>query len=87
MNAVSQLIRPRTLANVLLDIAREQQIVKEATERFYAFEAQGNIDEANRQGDIEALADSCLIDLREEARDMIEAVTGCQWASIEGAGL
>ena len=73
MNAVAQ-IRPRTLANVLLDIQAAQK----------AF------DQSWRTGsdtDVEAKCLDRLDALQDEARAMVEAATGVAWNAIAGASL
>ena len=76
MSAAVQ-IRPRTLANVLLDIGVAQ--------RDYDASWQTPLEYADTN--LESACLDRLDALQDEARAMIEAATGCTWDSIQGAAL
>jgi hypothetical protein len=74
MSAAVQL-RPRTLANVLLDISRARDV----------WSATWRLETPDTERECAAL--DRLDALQDEARAMIEAATGCTWADIQGASL
>lgn len=75
-------LRPRTLANVLLDIAEQNAANDENGRRCDAAYKAGDQAEEYRLSDVGAAIDRRLSDLHDEAKAMIEAATGVTWEQL-----
>lgn len=85
MTATVTPLKPRTLAHVLLDLRIVEALLKTAAESCERLYTQGTREEYLAACDAFAAHDARVLDLRDEARAMVEQLTGCSWDSIEAA--
>lgn len=80
MSNVVPLHQPRTLAHVLVELATADAEMRRIERRWYCTRD-------DRDADASAALDDKVFALKDEAKAMIGAAVGVDWAAIEGANL